>query len=94
MKTVLLGTKPHFNNVYVEDLKDGDIIGIEFQSSGDKLFVVNKDGNFFGIDNKGLDLDKCWQRKSLQEYIFNASKQGIFVCKFDDMRELYKWMSE
>lgn len=89
MKKVIF--KKRTEEVYLSDLNDDSIIGIQWKT-GVKTFVVNSNDGFVGCGK--LSTLGSWEKDSKKEYVKTAIEQKPEIFVFETEKELFKWLSE
>lgn len=93
MKKVVIAKKPVIENlVYIEDLVDDDIIGIE--CTYEKFTVIRCASGFIALNSRKLDISKNYSTPTLRDYLSKFPPTYKNIYKFDSTKELFKWLSE
>jgi hypothetical protein len=84
------------NVVSISDIDNSSIVGIDWGTS--KSMVIQEDYNVFTSlgNNCRPNLLNVWERRTQFEYVESAMAQGgyVKVYVFDNIKELFNWMSK
>jgi len=91
MKEVVASKKSTIN---IEEIENGDIIGILFSSNLKSMVNSDSKDRFFGLDFKHekTELTTQWCADSKKQYCIEAMDMGAKVFVFDNFGELVKWL--
>lgn len=77
--------------ISINDINDDSIIGVAFPSK--KVYVLEREGLFFGVGLLEQSLDSKWTARTKKEYASEALKQsGTEVFVFESKNEAIDWM--
>jgi len=95
MKEVVVDTEK--TQIPLSKITNESFVGIKWQDRHKSfVFRKEKDGEFIGIDPRGIvSCKNLWKKASIEEYVETAIKSlGARAYVFNDWRELFTWLVE
>jgi len=96
MRRVILKQRP--SEINFEDLTNRSFVGIQWEDGKKCMIIDTKEGYCSIANNHFPNTCNVWYAPTLKEYVKRALNQGnntnsqAFV--FDEIKELFKWISE
>lgn len=83
--------------VSLEEIRDTSLVGIQWES-GQKCMIIDTPGGYCSIaDDHYPNICNVWYEDSVKEYVERSLNQGNNTNSkayvFDNVKELYEWMS-